>query len=145
MWGYPVLLLFLIVSMIFPLGPSTISKNPRNEVRISTAARQTVDVPEEGYPKLKGRAADIYGLAPAMWELFTQHMDADDPQHKLIQLFLKLNITPHNVLEEFHPRASFLAIPSEQSGPLYTYGLQMAQLHVQLSNFFLPMTGVYSI
>ena len=89
-----------------------------------------------GYPKLKGRAADIYGLAPAMWELFTQHIDADDPQHKLIQLFLKLNITPHNVLEEFHPRASFLAIPREQSGPLYTYGLQMAQLHVQLSDFY---------
>ena len=89
-----------------------------------------------GYPKLKGRAADIYSLASPLWEFFKDHMDVDNQQHKIIQLFLKVNVSLQNMLEEFHPRTGFLAIPPEQCHKLYTCGLHMAQLHAQLNDYY---------
>lgn len=90
----------------------------------------------KGFPKLKGKAADIYGLAGAMWHLWQDKMNPANVQHRQIQLLLKYNYQIDQILQEFHPRYGFLAIPLQEAQSLFELGLTMAQIHAQLMNYY---------
>ena len=51
----------------------------------------TMFQPKKGYPKLRGRAADIAGLHAAMLALWGAHMDPTDAHHRRVRLMLALN------------------------------------------------------
>ena len=61
----------------------------------------TMIQPRKGFPRLRGRAADIASLDAAMLDLFTSQMDEANEQHCLIRLFLDLNHQLCELLEEF--------------------------------------------
>ena len=91
---------------------------------------------KKGFPKLKGRAADIMGLDLALYECWVHFMDSTDEQHQLVALFLKLNLDISKLLDENSPKYGFFAVPLDEANTLVTLGLQMAQVHVQLCDFY---------
>ena len=92
--------------------------------------------PKKGYPKLRGRAADIAGLAHCLHDLWQEHMEAEDQWHVRVRLFLQCNLELKNTLESFSPTYGYAAIPQAQYDKVFQTGLTMAQLHKQLSEHF---------
>ena len=57
-------------------------------------------------------------------------------QHQLISLFLELNVDIQSMLREYAPKYGYMCVPEPQYSQLVTKGLQMAQVHVQLRDYF---------
>ena len=96
----------------------------------------TMFQPKKGYPKLRGRASDIAGLAHCMFDLWSHYMDQGDQHHLCIRLFLKLNLELKDILETFSPTYGHTALPEPQYTKAFQGGLSMAQLHKQLNEHF---------
>ena len=96
----------------------------------------TMFQPKKGYPKLRGRASDIAGLAHCMFDLWSHYMDQGDQHHLRIRLFLKLNLELKDILETFSPTYGHTALPEPQYTKAFQGGLSMAQLHKQLNEHF---------
>ena len=92
----------------------------------------TMFVKKKGFPKLKGRAADIMGLDLAMKSCWQQFMTQGNEQHELILLFLSLNVRIGDLLDFYSPSQGSFGLPEEEWKELVTARLQMAQIHVQL-------------
>ena len=54
--------------------------------------------------------------------------------HLQIQLFLQLNCKVANTLEAFSPKFVFYAVPEDEAKTLFSDGLSMAQVHMQISD-----------
>ena len=89
-----------------------------------------------GFPKLKGRAADIMGLDHAIHLCWNQFMSHDIAQHVQISALLKLNLEIANLLDAYSPKFGFMAVPHDTCNVLVAKACQMAQLHVQLCEFY---------
>ena len=50
-------------------------------------------------------------------------------------IFLQFNVEIDKILNDFHPRYGFLAVPLPEAEQLYTRGMQLAQIHCQLMAF----------
>ena len=111
------------------------SNNVKNRYRMRLD-KLTMVQPKKGYPKLRGRAADISGLYSTMVELWNTHMDTADERHRQIRLFLKLNSKLVDILDSFSPRYGYMAIPASQHEELLNAGLNMAQIHSQLHAYY---------
>lgn len=96
----------------------------------------TMFQPKKGYPKLRGRAADIAGLHSAMHALWNDQMDASSVQHRQIRLMLSLNMQINELLDEYSPTNGYMAVPEGPATELFQKGLQMASLHGQLLESF---------
>ena len=57
-------------------------------------------VKQKGFPKLKGRAADIRGLDKAIAACWNHYMDPENIQHLQISALLQLNVEIRNALDE---------------------------------------------
>ena len=95
-------------------------------------SKLTMIKPKKGYPKLRGRAADIMGLGAAILSLWTEKSSPDDVAHRMIKVLLSLNVDIAHVLDSFSPRYGFFNVPEPQASKLFETGLTMAQLHSQL-------------
>lgn len=111
------------------------SNNVKNRYRMRLD-KLTMVQPKKGYPKLRGRAADISGLYSTMVERWNTHMDTADERHRQIRLFLKLNSKLVDILDSFSPRYGYMAIPASQHEELLNAGLNMAQIHSQLHAYY---------
>lgn len=89
-----------------------------------------------GFPKLKGRAADIKGLDSTISKCWQSFMDHSNPQHVQIAAFLELNVQIANILHTYSPTFGYLAIPEEPHAQFRTAAMTMAQLHVQLQDHY---------
>ena len=98
--------------------------------------KMTMVQPKKGFPKLRGRAADMASLDKTMLALWDSLMDQDNTQHKQIKLFLEIHHQLCELLDEFSPRFGFTAVPNPQAQQCFMSGLQMAQLHAVLENHF---------
>ena len=90
----------------------------------------------KGFPKLKGRAADIRGLDKAMMACWEHHLDSDNPQYLQISALLQLNVEVHDVLDRFSPKMGYLALPDNVHAEVLPKCFQMVQLHVQLQDHY---------
>lgn len=90
----------------------------------------------KGYPKLRGKAADIQGLDLALCKCFQQYMDPDNHQHVQASALLELNVEIGQILDSYSPKFGFMAVPEEQHETLVLKSLQMTQLHVQLCEHY---------
>lgn len=91
---------------------------------------------KKGYPKLKGKAADIKGLDLAMQKCWLIFMDTSIVQHIQIAALLQLNLEIGTLLGCYSPKFGFMAVPPVQRHILVEKSLQMTQLHVQLSEHY---------
>ena len=96
----------------------------------------TMFQPKNGFPKMRGRAADIASLAKPLLDLWTEKMNPGDGQHIRVKLFLKLYWELKELLETFSPTYGHMAIPEAQYKKVFGAGLTMAQLRNQLSEHF---------
>lgn len=94
-----------------------------------------------GFPKLKGRAADIRGLDWALLNTWQQFMDVAVEQHLWVEAFLKLTVEINELMNTFSPRSGCMSIPEPHCSVLFQKGCQMAQVHVLLSEHY-AATGV---
>ena len=90
----------------------------------------------KGYPKLRGKAADIQGLDLALCKCFQHYMDPDNQQHVQASALLELNVEIGQILDSYSPKFGFMAVPQEQQEILVLKSLQMTQLHVQLCEHY---------
>ena len=91
---------------------------------------------KKGYPKLKGKAADIKGLDLAMQKCWLIFMDTSLVQHIQIAALLQLNLEIGTLLDSSSPKFGFMAVPPVQRHILVEKSLQMTQLHVELSEHY---------
>lgn len=89
-----------------------------------------------GFPKLKGRAADIKGLDEVMVAMWENWMGFTNLQHRQIRLLLKLNLDIARILDEYAPRHGHLAVPEPMATNLKRKGQQLAQVHAQLTDHY---------
>ena len=89
-----------------------------------------------GFPKLKGMAADIMGLDHAIHLCWNQFMSHAIAQHVQISALLELNLEIANLLDAYSPKFGFMAVPHDTCNVLVAKACQMAQLHVQLCEFY---------
>ena len=68
----------------------------------------------KGYPKLRGKAADIQGLDLALCKCFQHYMDPDNQQHVQASALLELNVEIGQILDSYSPKFGFMAVPQEQ-------------------------------
>ena len=90
----------------------------------------------KGYPKLRGKAADIQGLDLALCKCFQHYMDRENQQHIQASALLELNVEIGQILDSYSPKFGFMAVPQEQQEILVLKSLQMTQLHVQLCEHY---------
>ena len=115
------------------------SHQKNNDVKYKYKPRLTklsMFLKKTGYPRLRGRASDIMGLHHAMLDVWKAHMQEENVHHRRIRLLLDLNHQIANLLDEFHPRYGYLAVPENEHKKLMTKGLSMAQLHSQILEHF---------
>jgi len=93
-------------------------------------------VKQQGYPKLKGRAAEIRHLGPTMAALCDQHMNPGVLIHRHIKKLLELNNKMHDILEKYSPAEGFFAVPEKPAARLTEVAFSMTQLHVMVSEHF---------
>ena len=91
---------------------------------------------KKSFPRLRGRAADLLCLHSVMLEIWQLQMTAGNTQHEQIKLMLIENTKVADILEEYHPRNGYLAVPEEPHKRLFQHGLNTAQLHCQLHEFY---------
>ena len=91
---------------------------------------------KKGFPKLKGRAADIRSLDQTMYMLWQQHRHPGDTQHAQISFLLQTNMEIGQILEEFSPRYGCMAVPEPQASELERKGRLVAQLTAQLMDHY---------
>ena len=91
---------------------------------------------QKGYPKLKGRAADIKGLDKALQLCWTQYMFPDNMQHAQIAAFLALNVEIAEILDTYSPKYGHMGVPAGPYEDMCTKVAQMAQLHLQLCEHY---------
>ena len=111
------------------------SNNTKHKYRMRLD-KLTMFQPKKGFPRLRGRAADIAGLHQAMLALWNNYMSTDVLQHKQIKLFLQLNTKIADILETYSPTYGHTAVPADFAQQLLQAGLNMAQLHGQLSEYY---------
>ena len=66
-----------------------------------------------GFPKLKGRTADIMGLAHALHLCWNQFMSHGITQHVQISALLELNLDIANLLDAYSLKFGFMAVPED--------------------------------
>ena len=68
--------------------------------------------------------------------MFQSEEKSENDHHRLTDFFLKFNVEVDTILNDFHPRHGFLAVPLQEATQLYSRGMQMAQIHCQLMTFY---------
>ena len=110
-------------------------------IRVHVVPREALFDPSSWNTSLPGflkseMASEIQSLALTLWTLWKNKMNTENDQHRLIDFFLKFNVEIDTVLNDFHPRYGFLAVPLQEAKQLYSRGMQMAQIHCQLMTFY---------
>ena len=115
------------------------SKDFSRATKLSTSSGQgwiSYQCKQKGFPKLKGRAADIRSLHSAMLACWSHYMDSANQQHLQILALLQINSELHNVLDRFSPKMGYLALPANVHAEIVPKCFQMVQLHVQLQDHY---------
>ena len=99
---------------------------------------------KKDFPRLRGRAADIMGLCDTMLALWKEHMTEALLQHRQVRLMLTLNKQIADTLEQYHPRNGYMAVPTDPSKELLSWGMSMAQVHSQLLEHY-KTEGVHKV
>jgi hypothetical protein len=89
--------------------------------------------PLADFPRLKGRAAEIRGMGPALHRVWSQHMIPDNIQHKQIQLLLKLGCKMEDMLDEHRELACF---PEDIAGPFENFAWGYVRLFSALAAYY---------
>ena len=89
-----------------------------------------------GYAKLRGKAAELMGLGPALLALWEFNMDKRNKIHKVIRLCLAQNVKMEAILQDHKPSDGFLALPLDVAAEFKSVAFSMAQLNVQLCDHF---------
>eukprot|EP00438_Fugacium_kawagutii_P010151 Skav200440 [mRNA] locus=scaffold559:16017:17858:- [translate_table: standard] len=89
-----------------------------------------------GFPKLKGRAAEIRGIDFALLGVWRQFMDNSIEQHIQVEAFLQLIVEINELMNVYSPRNGMMAIPEPHYTHLFEKGCQAAQLHVLLMEHY---------
>ena len=92
----------------------------------------------KNFPVLKGKAAEIRGLVPALAEVFPTFMDAQNPQHREVRLALQAARTMESILDEY--KESY-TLPRRAAESFEKAACALVQLQTSLANFFTAGTS----
>lgn len=109
--------------------------NTRGKYR-QRLCKLTMFMKRSGYPKLKGRAAEIRGLDYALHQIWQRYMDHNIERHIWVEAFLQLIVEINELMNIYSPRNGYMAIPEPHCSMLFDKGCQAAQLHVLLMEHY---------
>ncbi|CAE7463162.1 unnamed protein product, partial [Symbiodinium sp. CCMP2592] len=95
--------------------------------------RLTMFVRKSGPPKLRGRAAEVKGLALPMLHLWEKYMNGQLQLHRMILAMLKTNCTMELLLDEYRDEDFF---PQAAANQFKAAAFQMAHLHGLVADHF---------
>ena len=84
------------------------------------------------------------GLCDARLALWKEHMTEALLQHRQVRLMLTLNKQIADTLEQYQPRNGYMAVPTDPSKELLSWGMSMAQVHSQLLEHY-KTEGVHKV
>lgn len=96
--------------------------------------RLSMFVRKKGYPKLRGKAAEIRHFGPVLLALWAACADPASELHQRIQLMLKLNVRLESILTE-HPDE--FALPGTAASEFQEAAFAMAQLQTATATHFM--------
>ena len=88
----------------------------------------------DGYPKLRGKAAEVKSLGPALLSAWQQWQNPNLDVHKKIGIMLKLNVKMEAIIEE-HKDA--FSLPAEAAATFREAGFSMFQVQNSLAKHYL--------
>lgn len=89
-----------------------------------------------GFPKLKGKAAQVKALVPTLARVWQRWSSQDNLHHRRIGLVFKLDLEMEKLLNEYQPNDGYYALPAAEASTLRQKHNQMAQLMVMLEDFY---------
>ena len=97
-----------------------------NNIKLSMFCN--VEKPRDNFPKLKGRAAEVKSLTPALHEVWKFFMVPTNAQHKQIELLLRTSMNIDAILKEYTRENKFpVEVYNEWQAAFFGYlGLQTA-------------------
>ena len=67
---------------------------------------------KKGFPKLRGKAAEIKAFGPALLHLWKTHMNSELGVHRSIKIMLELNVEMERIISD---NKEFVALPEAQA------------------------------
>lgn len=108
-------------------------KDHRTSNRYQSISKLSMFLRKTGVIKLRGKAGEIRGLGPALWELWAAYMNPGLEIHVKINLLLKLNCKLEALLA-LH--AHELKLPNSAADRAETYAFAMVQTQLEINRFF---------
>ena len=101
--------------------------------------RLTMFVRKKDFPKLRGKAAQIKGLAPAMLELWNKFKNPNLEIHNVLASMLNMNVTLDKILDKYK---EFDRLPENVAAKFLKCARAMAQCQLQCCEHFLEEPDV---
>ena len=94
---------------------------------------------KSGFPKLRGKAAEIKGIGPALLALWEKHMRPAVTVHRQILMMMQANVNAERILAE---HSDSLRLPAGPANRFQEHVFLMCQLQGQLAEYFLDETNL---
>ena len=98
--------------------------------------RLTIFLRKQGYPKLRGKAAHIKHVVPALESIWKKFTSPENVNHRRIALIFKLDREIEKLLGDYDPVAGFAAVPADVLATLQEKQIQKSQLMVMLEEIY---------
>ena len=117
-------------------------KDNDTEYRYQYLNKLTMFMRKKGYPKLRGKAAEIKCLGPALLALWTGFMNPALSVHKQVKLMLKCNVQMEQILSDHKDRIALPAGPAKQFKDV---AFVMAQAQNAVAQHFLGDENLFNV
>ena len=139
--------LYMLCFVIMPLTPlenlkqcwafiKRFYKNHGVKNKLFNLTKLSMFVRKKDYPKLRGKAAQIKAVGPAILALWTKlTKNSTDVMYKSILILLQANVKMEQILNKF---ANHVALPENEANEFLKCSRIMAQLLVKCTEHYLP-------
>ena len=105
----------------------------QTKVQYKYLTKLTMFLRKSGTPKLRGKAGEIRHFAPAIFHLWTYHMNPDLEVHQQIKLLLKFSVQMEQLLTDNREEIAF---PPDDARKFTAACSNMLSLHASVANHF---------
>ncbi len=104
--------------------------------RYRAISKLSMFVRKTGYAKLRGKAAEVMGLGPALLACWKNFMDGSNNVHKMIRGALQKSVEMETILKSCLPSEGYHALPPDSATAFKKAAFLMASLTTQLRDHF---------
>lgn len=99
-------------------------------------AKLTLFMKKKGFPKMKGSAASIKCVIPAIRKIWDRFRSQDNVVHQRVSLIFQLDAQVERILQQYSPLAGYYALPADQAAIVFQKQNQLSALMVMLEEHY---------